>query len=118
VVQVTGHATDNFHLDSVWYQLNSGTWTQATGASNWYANVGLKAGTNVVAAYSMDASGNLSPTKRVSFVFVVPSTITLVANGVGTITHGFTGNVLEVGRTYTVTAVPGAGQVFSNWVGT
>jgi hypothetical protein len=40
-----------------------------------------------------------------------------VTNGLGGITHAFTGNLLEVGRAYAVTAVPGAGQVFSNWVG-
>src|SRR5205807_1523643 len=109
---VSGHATDNVRLDSVWYQLNGEVWTQADGTSNWVANVGLKAGTNVVTAYAMDSSGNLSTTKRVSFFCVVPSTLTLITNGLGGITHAFKGNVLEVGRTYAVTAVPAAGQVF------
>jgi hypothetical protein len=118
-INVSGHASDNVHLDSVWYQVNGGTWTLASGASNWSASVssGLVAGTNVIAAYSLDSSGNYSPTKRVSFFFVVPSTLTLITNGIGGITHAFAGNVLEVGRTYSVTGVPGAGQAFSNWVG-
>jgi hypothetical protein len=53
----------------------------------------------------------------VSFFFVVPSTLTLITNGLGGISHGFNGNLLEVGKTYAVTAVAGAGQIFSNWEG-
>jgi hypothetical protein len=117
-INLTGHASDNVRVQSVWYQVNNGAWTPASGTSNWSASVsGLIAGTNVVAAYALDSSGNYSPTKRVSFFVVVPSTLTLITNGIGGITHAFAGNSLEVGRTYSVTAVPGAGQAFSNWVG-
>lgn len=122
-VLVRGRASDNVAVASVQYQLNGGVWTPADTNStnstwtNWTATILPPAGTNLVKACAVDAVGNRSPTNWVSFFYVVPSPLTLVTNGVGRITRNFTGNLLEVGRSYTVTAVPGAGQVFSNWVG-
>src|SRR5436190_1674707 len=113
---VTGLAADNNALDSVYYTLNSGADTLADGTSDWSADVVLAPGTNVIAAHALDTSGNWSPTRRVRFFYVVPGNLTLVTNGLGGIAHGFTGSALEIGRTYAVTAVPGAGQVFSNWL--
>src|SRR4051812_16162034 len=103
VFHVTGHAADNNALDSVYYSLNGGSDTLANGTSEWSADVLLTPGTNVVAAYALDTSGNYSPTRRTSFFYVVPSTLTLITNGLGGITHGFKGNLLEIGRTYSVT---------------
>ena len=119
-VIVRGRASDNVAVTNVLYQLNGGVWAAAdttTGWTNWTATLVPPAGTNVVKACAVDAAGNRSLTNWVSFFYVVPSPLTLVTNGVGGITRNFTGNLLEVGRSYTVTGVPGAGQVFSNWVG-
>ncbi|MEI8079793.1 MAG: Ig-like domain-containing protein, partial [bacterium] len=119
-VLVRGRASDNVAVASVQYQLNGELWTPADTTStwtNWTATIVPPAGTNLVKACAVDAAGNRSPTNWVSFFYVVPRPLTLVTNGVGRITRNFTGNLLEVGRSYTVTAVPGAGQVFSNWVG-
>ena len=66
-------------------------------------------------AYSTDSSGNVSTTNGVSFFYVVPSTLTLVTNGIGTISRSFKGDQLEVGRAYSMTAIPGDGQVFESW---
>jgi uncharacterized repeat protein (TIGR03803 family) len=41
----------------------------------------------------------------------------LKTNGYGTIQHGAWPEVLEIGKKYTVTAVPDQGSLFSNWVG-
>jgi hypothetical protein len=119
-VTVKGRASDNVAVSDVLYQLNGAVWAPAgttSGWTNWTATLVPSAGTNVVKACAVDTSGNRSLTNGVSFFYVVPSPLTLLTNGVGTITRNFTGSTLEVGRSYTVTGVPGAGQVFSNWVG-
>ena len=119
-VTVIGKASDNVQVTDVQFQFNGGNWNSVVttnGWTNWTATVTPIPGTNTIAVFAKDLSGNISLTNRRSFYYVVPSTLTLITNGIGGITHGFKGAVLEVGRTYTVTAVPGAGQVFSNWVG-
>jgi hypothetical protein len=121
VVTVKGATSDNVGVTAVNCQLNGGPWVLA-GTANafkaWTNDVTPIGGTNVVRAFALDAQGNHSLTSSVSFFYVVPVQITLATNGIGTITRSFAGNMLEIGRPYTVTAVPGAGQVFSNWVGT
>ena len=115
---VSGKASDNARVASVQYRLNGIGWAPAQLTTNWQAPVTLRAGTNTLEAYATDATGNLSPTGKVSFVYVSASPLTLLTNGLGTIGRSFSGNLLEVGKGYTVTAVPGVGQLFSNWSGT
>ncbi len=71
LASVTGTATDNWKVASVWYQLNGGAWNQATtanGWTNWLATVELQNATNVIKAYAVDFGGNFSPDVSVSFV--------------------------------------------------
>jgi uncharacterized repeat protein (TIGR02543 family) len=71
LASITGTATDNWKVASVWYQLNGGAWNQATtanGWTNWLATVELQNATNVIKAYAVDFGGNVSPTVSVSFV--------------------------------------------------
>jgi hypothetical protein len=117
VAMVRGTATDNARVAAVWYQLDAGVWQQASGTTNWTAEPILSAGSNMFQVYAVDAAGNRSLTNRLSLNYVVTSRLALQTNGVGTIRCKFTGNVLEVGRSYSVTAIPGSGQVFSNWTG-
>jgi len=116
---VTITATDNVGVSNVWCQLNGGTPALAQLANTrWTLNAPLSAGTNFIRAWAVDTCGNVSPTNSVSLIYVLTSPITLLTNGIGTITRSFAGTQLEIGKRYTVTAVPGAGQLFSNWVGT
>ncbi len=117
VLLVRGRAVDTGCVAQVFYQLDGGAWAGAAGTTNWQASVILAPGTNVLRACGVDAAGNWSVTNKVSCFYVVPHALTLVTNGLGTITRNFSGSLLELGRSYTVTAVPGAGQVFSNWAG-
>jgi hypothetical protein len=114
---VTGKASDDTQPAAVFYQINGSDWTQASGTSNWSANVSLVAGSNIFRAYAVDLLGNRSATNSLGFTFVVNSPLTLITNGLGRITANFKTNWLEIGKPYTVTAIPGPGQVFSNWVG-
>ena len=58
---VTGKASDNVAVGTVYYSLNSSGWTMATTGNNWTnwtANLTLTPGTNTVQAYAVDTSGN------------------------------------------------------------
>jgi hypothetical protein len=115
---ITGKAADTGGSGAVWCQLNDGVWLAAIGSSNWSATVTLASGPNTVAAYVVDAAGNPSPTNSVTFTYVVSAPLTLQTTGKGTITPNYSNAVLEIGKSYTMTAVPGVGQLFSNWSGT
>jgi hypothetical protein len=117
---VRGRTSDNVQVTSVQFWLNSGPWTDVVttnGYTNWTASIQPIARTNLIKAYSVDEAGNYSVTNALNFIYVVPSPLTLTTNGLGTITRSFAGNILEVGRIYSMTAVPGAGQVFYGWSG-
>jgi hypothetical protein len=81
---ITGTAKDIWNLDGVWYQLNSGPWTQAATTnnwSNWNQTVPLAAGTNTVRAYAVNRGGNHSTTNSVSFVSGGAFKLQLAASG-------------------------------------
>ncbi|PWU11637.1 MAG: hypothetical protein C5B50_23020 [Verrucomicrobia bacterium] len=69
-VLATGTAKNNVGVGSVWYQLNNGPWTQASGTTAWRANLtGLASGTNVLRAYALDTGGDASATASVTFYY-------------------------------------------------
>ena len=115
---VTGTAGDNVQVSNVWYQVNGLGWNSATNVnnwSNWTAQVTLAPGTNSIAAYSVDTSGNTSTTNNVSFQYVVTNQLQLFITGLGSITPSNTW--LEIGRNYSITSTPAAGFRFTNWTG-
>jgi hypothetical protein len=116
---IDGTVSGKFGVAGVQYQLNGGSWSNAllSNPSNWSATVTLTAGTNLFAAYATDPVGHRSTTNTVSVFYLTYGSIALATNGPGRITANFTGNQLAVGRNYTVTALPAAGNVFSNWTG-
>jgi hypothetical protein len=120
-VTITGTASDDVAVAGVFYQLNGGSWTQvlsANGWTNWTAdNVALTPGTNVVRAYAVDSSDNLSSTSSVSFVSIQFATLTIVVNGKGTFAPNLNGQSLQIDKSYNLTAAatPGSGFVFTNW---
>jgi uncharacterized repeat protein (TIGR03803 family) len=118
---VHGTAAGNYGVTNVEFQLNGGTnWTSVTNKTqwtNWSATVVLQGGSNTFKAYSVDPIGQHSQTNSVTVFYVTPSPLTLKTSGFGTISRSFTGTNLEVGANYTVTAVPKAGNLFSNWTG-
>ncbi|HUR47114.1 MAG TPA: Ig-like domain-containing protein [Candidatus Saccharimonadales bacterium] len=120
LISVTGKVTDNYFVDSVYWKLNTGDWTPATTGnswSNWTAAATLAPGTNVFRAYAQDSAGNLSSTSSVSFVYVLSAPVTVNVSGKGTLNPNYSGQRLELGRGYTITATPGPGFVFTNWTG-
>lgn len=116
---VKGTAKDNVAVSNVLVSLNNGTWNpadmSATGWSNWSAQVTLVPGTNTIAAYAVDTSGNVSPTSTNKLVYVLITTLTVRTNGDGSITPVYNGSTLQVGIGYSMTATAKAGSMFINW---
>lgn len=119
---VKGTASDNVAVSNVYYWLSNsaaiGPWTPAStsnNGSNWMAAVTLAAGTNTVAAYAVDTSGNVSPTNTVSFIYVVSAVLTVTTNGLGSLSQNYNGALLKIGQSYSITATPGTGFIFTNW---
>jgi hypothetical protein len=115
VFTAKGTATDNWQVASVQVQLNGGIWTNATGTTNWSAPLTLTPGTNTLAAYATDTTGNNSPTNSVSFQYVVTNLLSVQATGLGTISPNYSNSWLEIGRNYSMTATPASGFVVTNW---
>ena len=119
VFTVKGTASDNWQVSNVVCQLNGGAWSNAATANvwtNWTAVVNLIPGTNIVAAYAVDTSGNVSTTNSVSFQFVATNQLGVRAIGLGTISPNYSNAWLEIGRNYSITSTPASGFTFANWV--
>jgi hypothetical protein len=120
VFTVTGTARDNAAVSSVRYQLNGSGWNLASSANNWTkwgaSSVMLLPGTNLVQAYAVDTSGNLSVTNSVRIDYVVTNQLGVRALGLGTLSLNYSNSWLEIGRNYSMKATAGSGFMFSNWM--
>ncbi len=119
---VKGTAGDNVAVANVFYQLNTNGWNQPTPVnnwSNWQATVSVLPGTNVLQAYAVDTTGNLSTTSSVSFVCFLSDVLRVQTVGRGTISPNYSNALLQVGANYSMTAavVAGSGFAFTNWTG-
>jgi hypothetical protein len=120
VFNVAGIANDNVRVSNVWCQINGAGWNLASlniNLSNWLAQVALTPGTNTIAAYSVDTSGNTSAISSVSFQYVVTNQLQLFTTGLGTISPNYNNAWLEIGRNYSITSAPTAGFRFISWTG-
>ena len=70
--------------------------------------------------YSVSVSNSVGVTTSTNAVLtVIPTSVLVVTiNGNGTVKPNLNGKLLGIGQTYTMTATPAAGYVFSNWSGT
>ena len=100
---VTGGASDAQGVSEVRIQINGMEWRSAiagpTGWNRWTAPVSLQAGSNTLRAYSVDIAGNRSPTKMVTFTYVVSGPLLVGTNGVGMRSPNLNGQRLA-GRTW------------------
>ena len=119
---LTGTASDNAGVQAVEYAIVSGgvvsDYQPATGTTNWTIDLPpLPYGTNTVRVRARDLHGNLSSIATRTFTYIATGTFTLVVSGAGTVLPDLNGQVLELGKTYTLKATPAAGNVFMNWDG-
>ena len=118
IVVLRGTAADNGGLGRVTHQLYTGTWTNAVTTNvwkKWTANFYPVSGLNTARVYSVDVQGNVSATSTVVFTYAPGAVMTVQTNGAGTITPAYNGKVLEIGKSYIMTAKALSGSVFSNW---
>lgn len=117
---ITGHASDNSSVWEVEVQSNDGLWQGAQsddGFAHWSASVDLLPGTNIIRTIAYDGFGNYSRTNVRHIFYSVPSPLTVSVNGNGKVSPNFNGQLLEIGRGYSITAIPSNHWVFSNWSG-
>ena len=94
----------------------------STGAQSNYFRLSA-ARTNDSGDYAVvvaNAAGSVTSQVAVLTVAPIPpllSTLTVLANGQGTVSPNYNGETLQVGSTYTMTATAGAGYYFTNWTG-
>lgn len=117
---VAGITKDDVVVTNVVYSLNGSDWAQASQVNNWAvwnANVALVPGTNIFQAYATDANGNNSPTNKVNFVYIVQAPLSVTIYGGNGSTSIANGALLDVGRSYSITATPASGFKFTQWTG-
>ncbi len=117
---VAGTTHDDVAVTNVVYSLNGSDWTPASTTNNWAkwnANVSLNPGTNMFQAYAMDADGNSSPTSKVTFVYIVQAPLSVTIFGGKGSTSIANGALLDIGKSYSITATASAGFKFSGWTG-
>jgi hypothetical protein len=121
VFTVSGTASDNAGIAAVYFQINGQGWSLATTPNNWAtwsASVNLTPGTNTVQAYAVDTSANNSAVASQNVYFALLASLSVKIDGSGTLSPNYNGQMLEIGKTYSMTATAGAGFAFTNWTGT
>lgn len=122
-VTVTGTAADKTGtfagVSNVWCYLNNCLQQVAVGTTNWTVTLtNVPPGTNVIRVESVDAAGNHSTVSKRTFFRYLPWAFGRTNVGLGTITGPTNGQILEVGRNYSLSAKPAKGFLFSEWTGT
>src|SRR6185437_14619911 len=124
VVTVQGTASDNVAVGFVQYRLENAAGTNdyqiADGTNKWSATVtGLIPGPNTIRAQAFDTSSNASQTASVTVTYVVVSSMSVIVKpaGSGTVSPNLDNQLLAVGNSFTISAKPAAGWIFSSWTG-
>jgi uncharacterized repeat protein (TIGR03803 family) len=118
---VTGTTSGDVAVARVYYQLDDGGWQLATSSdswAHWRANVTMPLGIHLVEAFAESVLGTFSSTNSVAFSCTVTSAPVVVEiNGNGTVNPNLDGQFLQLGKSYSMTAVPAVGSVFAGWSG-
>ena len=75
----------------------------------------LVPGKNAIRIRSVDLAGNRSALATRYYTYVISGVLEVQINGTGSVVPDLNGRTLELGKTYSVTAKPARGQIFSGW---
>jgi hypothetical protein len=117
VYTVKGTTADNFGVSNVLCRVNGGAWTNAVSTNSWKTwsvPVELDYGSNLVQACCIDTARNTS-FANVGCTYVVTVSIAVETTGNGSVKPDLNGQMLEIGKSYTMTATPATGAVFVDW---
>jgi len=117
VFAVRGNASDNIGVHHIEYSVNDSPFRFADGTNSWLVRLSSIPGTNTVRVKSVDLAGNESVVLTHSYYYVVMSSLTVRADGEGAVTPTLGNHMLEVGKSYTLTAEPGKDHYFAGWSG-
>jgi hypothetical protein len=117
----SGTANDDTGVIGILYQQDGNPWVTLPPAVDWTCGVSLQPGTNVFQFTAVDVAGNYSATQKVVLFYSVTQSLALTIVGSGQVTGlpGLPtgqGYDVEIGRNFTLHAVPGAGNYFSYWL--
>jgi plastocyanin len=113
---LAGTASDNnTNIDVVRVAVDGLAVFDANGTDVWNATVPLLAGQNHLRVWSVDFAGNRSAEITRYITRVVNGQLTVVTNGQGKVTPDLTRSPLEIGKVYSLTALPAAGHIFKSW---
>lgn len=115
-VVLAGSAGDDTAVRQVEVQLNGAT-QLAFGTTNWNLQIALAPGQNAIRIRSVDLAGNVSAETVRTLTYVLTLPVSIETNGLGSFSPNLNGRLLEVGKSYTVRAVPGPSQAFAGWNG-
>jgi hypothetical protein len=116
-VAMTGTAKDNIAVDWVEFSVNGGNYENASGTTAWTATLNLSPGANTVKVRAHDISGNVSGEVTRVFTYVVSAPLAVAVSGNGLVSPNYNGQMLEVGKSYSMLAKPAKDNLFSGWTG-
>src|ERR1051325_2953270 len=120
-LRVTGATSGEATVARVYYRLNEGEWQLGATSDNWAhwrADITMPSGANQVDAFAESVLGTFSKTNSVGFTCTVTSAPVVVQiNGDGIVNPNLNGQFLEVGKSYSMTAIPAVGALFDGWSG-
>jgi cyclophilin family peptidyl-prolyl cis-trans isomerase len=111
-----GAASDNSEVARVLYDTGGGT-VRVDGTTEWSHEFTLSPGTNAITFRTVDRFGNESKPITRRIFYKVPVPIILSNTPGGTIIGATNGQLLDIGRNYTLIAKPSPGNFFSGWKG-
>jgi uncharacterized repeat protein (TIGR03803 family) len=120
-LKVTGITRGEVAVARVYCRLKDQDWQLAATSDNWLhwrANVTMPNGTNRVDAFAESVLGTFSKTNSVTFTCTVTSAPVVVQiNGAGIVNPNLNGQYLQLGKSYSMMAVPAIGSLFEGWTG-
>jgi uncharacterized delta-60 repeat protein len=124
LIEITGNATDDIAIKQVQVSLNGGGYVDAVLVRGGFGpgNIGFRVhvtpqgGLNTARVKSIDYTDKVSAIVTRTFTVERTMTVSALPSASGSVTPALAGSAFrEIGKSYSVTATPNAGKVFTGW---